>query len=390
MAGGREIIEAAAVRVCGTRLVGRMQSLLKRLRPVGIDRDRAHNRQLFCDQYVSLLLLYFFTPAITSLRALQQTTTWEKTRQRLGIKRTSRTSLSEAARVFQAEHLRQIVQELAAQALPRARGREAEALRGLTAADGSVFQACTRMAWALWQDDQHRAVKLHLHFDVLKGAPCDALVTPGKRQDSEMLEPMLQPGRLYVLDRGYADYELLGRVVTAGSSLVARLKNEAAFTIQEERPVPEEARAAGVIRDVIISRLGSGSRPDAFRRPMRVVMVQTRSRQGTSVVFTLLTDRLDLAADLVAQAYRYRWTIELFFRWLKCVLGTRHFIAENPNGVMLQMYAALIVSLLIVLRTNRQPTRRTFETLQFYLLGWVTEEELEAHLAQLAPTQTSN
>jgi IS4 transposase len=75
--------------------------------------------------------------------------------------------------------------------------------------------------------------------------------------------------------------------------------------------------------------------------------------------------------------------VELFFRWLKCVLGARHLIANNENGVTLQMYAALIVSLLIVLRTGRKPTKRTFEMIQFHLLGWVSEEEFEAHLAGL-------
>lgn len=387
MAGERQIIEAAATRVCGAGLVGRMRKLLRQLRPIGAERDRAGNRQLFYDQYVSLLLLYFFTPAVTSLRALQQTTGWEKTRQKLGIQRTSLGSLSEAARVFDASHLRQIVRELAARALPQATGRQAEALAGLTAADGSVFQTCSRIAWALWQDDQHRAVKLHLHFDILKGVPSDAVVTPGKRQDSAVLEEMLQPGRLYVLDRGYADYELLGRVVAAGSSLVARLKNEAAFTVLDERPVSHEAREAGILRDVVISRLGSGSRADAFGRPMRLVQVQGTDRRGASVLLTLLTDRLDLEADLVAQAYRLRWTIELFFRWLKCVLGARHFISEHPNGVLLQMYAALIVSLLIALRTGRAPTKRTYELLQFWLMGWVSVHELQAHLAGLKPVK---
>lgn len=378
-----EAVRAGAVRVCGARLVRRMRRLLKRLRPVGAERDRAGNRKLFYDQYAALLLLYFYTPALTSLRALRQTTNWESVRRKLGIERASLGSLSEAARVFDAGHLRSIVRELAAEALPLSKGREAEALKGLTAADSSLFQTATRLSWALWQDDAHRAVKLHLHFAVLERVPCDAAVTPGRRQDSEALEPLLEPGRLYVLDRGYADYELLGRVVRSGSSLIARLKNRAAYALSEERPLSEAARRAGVTGDLLIGRLGSGSRPDAFGRPMRLVVVEGVDRHGTPVTLTLLTDRLDLEPELVAQAYRYRWTIELFFRWLKCVLGARHLVAENPNGVELQMYAALIVSLLIVLRTNRRPSRRTFELIQFALLGWVSEAEFDAHLAAL-------
>lgn len=73
----------------------------------------------------------------------------------------------------------------------------------------------------------------------------------------------------------------------------------------------------------------------------------------------------------------------MFFRWLKCVLGARHLLSHKENGVALQMYAALIVSLLIAIHTGSKPTKRTFETIQFYLLGWVSEDELRSHLASL-------
>src|SRR5579864_6775790 len=130
----------------GGRLIQRIQHALGRLHIAGTQRDRAGNRRLFCDQYLSLLLLYFFNPAIKSLRALQNTTNWEKTRQKLGIRRTSLGSLSEASCVFDAGLVRPIIAELAAQALPLKRGREAEALKGLTAVDWSVFAALPRMA----------------------------------------------------------------------------------------------------------------------------------------------------------------------------------------------------------------------------------------------------
>src|SRR5271165_3761129 len=90
--------------------------LLARLKDIGAERDRAGNRQLFYDQYVCLLLLYFFSPTITSLRALQQASTLEAVQRRLGIRATSLGSFSEAARLFDAEALHQILQELAAKA----------------------------------------------------------------------------------------------------------------------------------------------------------------------------------------------------------------------------------------------------------------------------------
>lgn len=368
----------------GQRLVQPLLKSIVRLHEVGAERDRAGNRTLFYDQYVALLLMYFCNPALESLRALQQATGWEKTRQKLGIERASLGSLSEAARVFDAELLRPIIQELAAQAVPLSAGREAEALKGLTAVDGSIFPALSRMAWALWQDADHRGVKLHLHFDVLKGVPADATLTPAACAEGAALADAVQPGRLYVLDRGYADYELFARIVGAGSSLVARVKDNTAFVVQEERPLTAAAVAAGVVRDLVISRLGTAHHKDHLKRPMRLVIVRVVDRDGKTTELWLLTDRLDLDAELVALAYRYRWTVELFFRWLKCVLGARHLIAHNRNGVTLQMYAALIVSLLLVLRTGHKPTKRTFEMIQFHLLGWVSDEEFDAHIAALA------
>jgi hypothetical protein len=366
----------------GMRLLKPIRHLIERLHDVGTERDRAGNRKLFCDQYVTLLLLYFFNPSLTGLRALQQTTGWEKVRRKLGIERTSLGSLSEAARVFDADAVAPIVQELAVRAGPLATGREAEALKGLTAVDGSVFAALPRMAWALWTDADHRGVKLHLHFDVLKGVPCQAAVTPAACSEPGQLEAMLRPDRLYVLDRGYADYELFAAIVGAGSSLIARVKDNTAFVVSEERPLDGAARGVGVIRDVVISRLGTSHHKDHLKRPMRLVIVRTTDREGKVNDLWLVTDRLELAADLVALGYRYRWTVELFFRWMKCVLGARHLVAENANGVTLQMYAALIVSLLIVVRTGRKPTKRTFEMIQFHIQGWVSDEEFEAHLAR--------
>lgn len=373
------------VQLAGRRLLAPAVRLLARLRPIGAERDRAGNRKLFFDQYVGLLLLYFFAPTMTSLRSLQQTSHWEQVRRKLGIRRTSLGSLSEAAGVFQAKYLRAVVQELACQALPLTRGREADALQGLTAVDGSVFAALPRMAWALWEDATHRGVKLHLQFDVLTGVPSDALVTPAASSEPRQLKRMLQRGRLYVLDRGYASYELFAAILHAGSSLVARVKNNSAFVVQRERPLDQAARAAGVVRDVEISRLGTAHHKNHLpERILRLVVVQIQTRTGPSELW-LATDRLDLSADLVAFAYRRRWSVELFFRWLKCTLGAKHLLSQRPNGVELQMYAALIVSLLITLHARRKPTKRTFETIQFYLAGWVSDAEFDAHLATLQP-----
>ena len=84
-----------------------------------------------------------------------------------------------------------------------------------------------------------------------------------------------------------------------------------------------------------------------------------------------------MAPELVALIYRYRWQIELFFKWIKCVLGCRHWLAESQAGVTLQVYCALIASVLLVLWTGSKPTKRQWEALQLYWMGWATLEELE-------------
>ena len=95
------------------------------------------------------------------------------------------------------------------------------------------------------------------------------------------------------------------------------------------------------------------------------------------------TDRLDLAAELVALGYKYRWWVELFFRWLKCILGCRHLLSTSPGGVTIQVYLALIASLLVSLWTGHRPNKRTFEMLCFYFSGWASAEELQAHIEKL-------
>jgi Transposase DDE domain len=371
------------VRLLGTRLMKPIAPLLARLHTAHTDRDRAGNRQLFFDQYASLLLVYFFTPALESLRALQHATNWKQTERKLGLGRTSLGSLSEASRVFDAELLREVVQELARQALPFSRGQEAEALQGLTAVDGSLFRGVSQMAWALWQDEEHRALKLHLHLDVFKNVPVDATVSPGKGSEPAQLAQALEPDRLYVIDGGYFQYELLARILAANSSFVARVQPQIAHEVEEVRELSPAARQAGVTRDVVLSAVGGKHRLQILQPPVRLVVVDTVDRQGRPLQLFLLTNRLDLPAELVALAYRHRWSIELFFRWMKSVLKARHLIARSANGVALQMYAALIVSLLLVLYTGRKPNRRLFETIQFYLLGWVSDDELDAALARL-------
>lgn len=378
MARAMKPVQAADLQ--GFKYFEMVSKLVQRLRPVGAERDKAGNRELFCDQYLSLMLLYFYSPVITSLKALQEATELDKVQKLLGIQRVSLGSLSEAGSVFDPQPVESIIQELAARAVPLVQGREAEALKGLTAVDGSIFSAIARTTWALWQDEQHRGVKLHLHFSVFDGVPRRATVTAAACSEPAQLKATLEAGRLYVTDRGYQDYSLYRDIIDAGSSFIGRVKDNIAFVVAEEREITAEARAAGVIRDVILSRLGTSHHKDELKHPVRLVVITTTDDDGKPTELWLLTNRLDLAAELVGVAYRYRWTVELFFRWFKQILGCRHLISTKQNGVTMQLYAALIASLLIVLWTGLKANKRTWEMLQFYFQGWASLDELQRHI----------
>jgi hypothetical protein len=361
--------------------------LLERLHEDATARDRAGNRRLFYDQYACLILLYFFNPIISSLRGIQQATTLDKVQRLMGVNRVSRGSLSEASRVFDPELLHAIIGDLAVQAVPLVNGKEAEVLRGLTAVDGSLLPALPKMAWALWQDEQHRAAKMHLHFDVLKGIPTHVSVTTANDSEREQLRASLKPGGFYVIDRGYRDWAFFQEIIDAGASFVGRVQDNTVIHAAQERPLTAAAQAAGVVRDVQIKQTGNERHKTNLRHPLRIVVIDTGkrllSRQPDLLV--LCTNRLDLPAEMVALAYRYRWTIELFFRWLKCILGCRHLLANSREGVTIQIYLAIIASLLISLWIGRKPSVRTLEMIQFYFSGWATQEELMTHLNQLKP-----
>lgn len=97
----------------------------------------------------------------------------------------------------------------------------------------------------------------------------------------------------------------------------------------------------------------------------------------------IATNRLDLPAELISEMYRLRWLVENFFRMFKQFLGCRHLLSTKQNGVEIQVYCGIIACLSIMLYTGRQPTKRTFEMVCFFLSGWASPEELERHIESL-------
>ena len=378
----------------GFRFFGRLRRHLKPLRG-----DGDHPNRLFrAEDYAALLLFYFLNPVIDSLRSLQRASGLASVQKKLDLRRVSLGSLSESSGVFDPELLGEVFRELARSApaavAPRPGPRGVPADLRVLAADGTLLAALPRMVWALWQDDSHRAAKIHLRFDCVRGLPVGASITPGNASERTELLSALEPGSLYVLDRGYAGFPLFSRVLDAGASLVARVNANTVSETVETRPLADADRAAGVLSDDLVV-LGCRAKAEPLAgRTLRLVRIKNKGKSARAKSdqpapeasprdVLLVTDRLDLPAESVAALYRWRWHVELFFRWMKCVLGFRHLIAHDEAGVKFQVYAALIASLLVATWTGRRPTKATFEMIQHYLSGWATPKELVAHIRSL-------
>jgi len=385
----------------GFKYFKKFSQMLERLHKAGCQRDRAGNRILHMDQYMTLLLLCMFSPISKSLRSMQQASELKKVQKKLGVPRSSLGSLSEAARVFDSDLLIDIIGELASDLKLVPHSAKLDDIKAiLTIVDGTLLKALPKTVDALWGDRNANAFKAHVQYELLKAVPVKCQLTDGKANEKTVLAQNLEPGRLYVLDRGYAKYKLLQQIIDAESNFACRINDDSVFEIIEERGLDSDSLQAGIRRDMIV-RLGCEPLRDDLKQPVRVIQLKTTEQtqysshtlpyQGRKPPETMLicTDRLDLPADVITLIYKCRWQIEIFFRFFKHILGCRHLLSYCDNGIELQIYAAIIACLLIALYTGRKPTLRTYEMFCLYLAGWADEEELTAHIERLKK-QTAN
>ena len=402
-----EIVGIDARQIRGIKPLRKLLPLLASLHEVGCGRDRAGNRELHFDQYVTLVLLMLFNPLIDSVRALQHASAIEGVSRRLGVRRFSLGSFSESVRLFDPERLKGVIRQLCgdlAALNPVGRDPALKDLAGLghalTAVDGTVLDCIARATAAWWGDYQDGSSKyawrLHTHFDVEHGLPTDLELTDarntGASDEKNVLRKKLAPGHCYVTDRWFAQFTLFNGINAIGSSYVCRAKENSRFEVEEERLLSDAALKAGVVRDAVV-KMGLGSKPgDRPDHEVRLVVIEAEphakrgGRRGKTAgpgnkgTIVLATNLLHVPAEVVAWIYRHRYAVEIFFRFLKQVLGCRHLISTRPQGVMIQMYCAVIACLVINLWTGKKPTKRTVEMLAYYFMGVATQAEVVAHL----------
>jgi IS4 transposase len=203
--------------------------------------------------------------------------------------------------------------------------------------------------------------------------PTDWTITPGQVCEFKPWKKKVQPGGFYVGDRLYCqDLLYLKKLQKDGVDFVVRLRENFIRTPQgPAQPLTAAEVQAGVVCDGL-EELGAGGGGPV----LRVVQIQAAGHQ-----FLLATTRRDLPAHLIGLIYRYRWQIEVFFKWIKTMLPCRHGLAESAAGVSIQIYTVFSAALLLLLATGRRPNKGQMEALWFFQSGFISEQEFRATLS---------
>jgi len=209
--------------------------------------------------------------------------------------------------------------------------------------DSTTISLCLSLfPWARFRRTKG-AVKLHLLLDHEGYLPTYACISDGKRHDVKVGRKLaLAPGSIIVIDRGYNDYKLFADWTDNDIYFVTRLKDSANYEVVEQRPVPVNRN---VLADELIVFNGYYAQRDCPYVLRRILVCDKQS--GSRIVF--LTNHLDFGATTVADIYKDRWQIELFFKALKQNLKVKTFVGTTENALYIQIWTALIAMLLIKL-----------------------------------------
>ena len=219
--------------------------------------------------------------------------------------------------------------------------------QSLYALDSTTIDLCLSLfPWAKFR--KHKAaVKMHTLLDLHGNIPTFISITDGKVHDVNILDEIMpEAGAFYVMDRGYVDFERLYVFTLSAAFFVVRTKSNVILQRRYSHPVD---RTTGVRSDhtVILTAVGSAQvYPDALRR-VSYLDVETRKR------FKFLTNNFTLPAVTIAQIYKSRWQVELFFKWIKQHLRIKAFYGTSENAVKTQIWIAVSVYVLVAIIRKR-------------------------------------
>ena len=212
--------------------------------------------------------------------------------------------------------------------------------------DSTTIELCASLfPWAKYQQ-RKGAAKVHLVLDHDGYLPTDAVITDGKTSDVAVARTLTFPkGSIVVMDRGYSDYTLFHTWTQQGVFFVTRLKDNAVYTVVQEKRCPD--------RDAIVADQLITLSSDYAQARCPVVLRRLVVRDTTGEEIVLLTNHLTLGATTVAAIYRARWQIEIFFRTIKQCLRIKTFVGTSANALKMQIWTALLALLLVAISRFR-------------------------------------
>jgi hypothetical protein len=322
-----------------------------------------------------IALLYGQFSGATSLREIVTGMTSHETRlYHVGAAPVKRSTLSDA----NAERPWQVFGELFTAMLPQAhRGLRRAAKDAIRLIDSTSLRLSSLSKdWATFSADVFGA-KAHIVYDPNADCPVYFAVTPANVNDITAAKAMpIEAGATYAFDLGYYDYGWWAALDDAGCRFVTRLKKNTPITVVHESRVPKNSNILSDRIGRLPARLAS-NRNNPMHAPVREIQVVT----DTGKVLRIVTNDLDAPATEIAELYKQRWEIELFFRWVKQTLRIKRFIGVRENAVRIQIAVALIAFLILrmaqaaqkavhsplefarLVRTNLMHKRRTDELL---------------------------
>ncbi len=217
------------------------------------------------------------------------------------------------------------------------------------ALDSSIISLSLNLfPWGYYARSKRAALKLHLMLSLRGNLPAWAAITEANFPDMKILDRVpITPGAYYVMDRGYLDFVRLFRLHQGGGRFVVRNKHHIKFCVLVSRPVD---KSTGLRCDQTI-RLTSNWSVKSFPELLRRIRIYDAENK---VVLVLLTNQFDLPAAVIAELYRKRWQVELFFKWIKQHLRIRSFYGRSQNAVRCQIWSAICAYLMIAI------ARKTF------------------------------
>ena len=248
------------------------------------------------------------------------------------------------------------------------------------ALDATTIDLCLSVfPWAPFRSTK-AAVKMHTLLDLRGNIPSFIHISDGKWHEVNVFDMLVpEAGAFYIMDRGYIDFEQLHRLHQAGSFYVIRAKSNLRF---QRRYSLESDRAAGIICDQIGTLTGFYSIKD-YPTPLRRVRI--KDDEGKTLVF--LTNNIDLPARTIADLYRCRWQVELFFKWIKQHLRIKSFFGTSENAVKSQIWIAVSVYVLVaILKKRLKLSASLYEILQILSLTMFERNPLDQLLARIPPS----